>query len=170
MSNKNSESFSPIFFVELVIIFHIHKNIKIKIEKIKNEIFFPFPVIFLYIFFYSSKLWENTGRVTSLIQFMRKETVTGLKIPTWGISDLDKLSEHSNINKFQIFIIHTNFINIKLNWVDTGLTRTLWARPASRALVKFDTPAIHRSGKTGFVAQTSCDLYLGESRAQWPSF
>jgi len=32
--------------------------------------------------------------------------------------------------------------------------------------VKFDGPAMHGSGKTGFLSQTACDLYLGGSRSQ----
>ena len=33
-------------------------------------------------------------------------------------------------------------------------------------LVKFDGPAMRGSGQTGFVQQTACDLYFGESRLQ----
>ena len=33
-------------------------------------------------------------------------------------------------------------------------------------LVKFDGPAMRGSGQTGFVPQTACDLYFGESKSQ----
>jgi hypothetical protein len=61
--------------------------------------------------------------------------------------------------------LHVTYISEKVGHND--LVFRGWCGVNKRyLLVKFDAPAMHGSGQTGFVPQTACDLYFKESRSQ----
>jgi len=60
---------------------------------------------------------------------------------------------------------HVTYISEKASHSDLVFTGWCGVENMYR-LVKFDGPAMHGSGQTGFVPQTPCDLYFGESKSQ----